>query len=160
MIVYSLSKEKYCKDLSEYRGSGARLYGGRWNPKGVSLLYTAESRALAAMELAVRLDVSDLPEDLVLVVLEVARGRKKDLITEIKNEDLPGDWDCYPNKLSSQRIGEKFVNEGKYLAIKVPSVSIKGDFNYLINPFHVEFNKYVKIITVELFSYEPRLRKP
>lgn len=156
MIVYRLSREKYCKDLT---GTGARLYGGRWNPKGVSLLYAAESRALAAMELAVRLDISDLPEDLVMVSLEVARGRKKDLLTELKKEDLPPDWDSYPHKQSSQKIGQDFVNETKYLALKVPSVSIRGDFNYLINPFHAEFNKYVRIAAIEPFSYDPRLGK-
>jgi RES domain-containing protein len=30
-----------------YSGEGARLFGGRWNPKGVPLVYTAESRVLA-----------------------------------------------------------------------------------------------------------------
>ena len=47
------------------------MYGGRWNPKGIALLYTAESRALAAMKLAVHIDLNDLPEDLVSIIVEL-----------------------------------------------------------------------------------------
>lgn len=50
-VVYRLAQEKYASDLF---GTGARLYGGRWNSPGLGVLYTAGSRALAAMELAVR----------------------------------------------------------------------------------------------------------
>ncbi|MDH3556285.1 MAG: RES family NAD+ phosphorylase, partial [Deltaproteobacteria bacterium] len=43
MVVYRIAKEKYIRDLA---GTGARLSGGRWNNKGVGILYASESRAL------------------------------------------------------------------------------------------------------------------
>ncbi len=37
-----------------FSGEGARLYGSCWNPKGVPLVYTAESQALAVLEILVQ----------------------------------------------------------------------------------------------------------
>jgi RES domain-containing protein len=36
---------------SAFSGEGARLYGGRWNHKGVPMVYTAGSQSLAMLEL-------------------------------------------------------------------------------------------------------------
>ncbi len=47
MIVYRIAKTKYINDFS---GSGARLYGGRWNHKGVGIIYTSGTRSLATVE--------------------------------------------------------------------------------------------------------------
>lgn len=47
MRVYRIAKTKYIRDLS---GTGARIYGGRWNKKGLGILYTSENRALATVE--------------------------------------------------------------------------------------------------------------
>ena len=52
MIVYRITKSPYRKDLS---GMGAKLYGGRWNSKGIPLIYCSESRALAYAEVAIHL---------------------------------------------------------------------------------------------------------
>ena len=41
-------------------GEGARLYGGRWNSAGASIVYTAGSQSLAALEIVVHLDSSEL----------------------------------------------------------------------------------------------------
>ena len=36
---------------SAFSGEGARLFGGRWNRPGQPLVYTAESRSLALLEM-------------------------------------------------------------------------------------------------------------
>ncbi|MDO8714469.1 MAG: RES family NAD+ phosphorylase [Polynucleobacter sp.] len=41
---------------SALTGEGARLFGGRWNRPGQSVVYTAESRSLALLELLVQDD--------------------------------------------------------------------------------------------------------
>ena len=57
-----------------FSGEGARLYGGRWNPKGWEVVYTAESQSLGLLELMVQDDPlrahyvlipAQLPADLV-----------------------------------------------------------------------------------------------
>ncbi|MBP7442407.1 MAG: RES family NAD+ phosphorylase, partial [Thauera sp.] len=34
-----------------FSDEGARLHGGRWNPKGHGVIYTAESQSLALLEM-------------------------------------------------------------------------------------------------------------
>ena len=45
---------------SVFSGEGARLYGGRWNSPGVSLIYAAGSLSLAQLELLVHLKSADI----------------------------------------------------------------------------------------------------
>ena len=60
MIVYRLSREKYARDLS---GEGARKAGGRWNSRGIPLVYTSQSISLCALEVAVHLPLGMAPKD-------------------------------------------------------------------------------------------------
>ncbi|MEI6388525.1 MAG: RES family NAD+ phosphorylase [Spirochaetota bacterium] len=46
MKVFRIAKRDFIGDLS---GEAARLFGGRWNKKGTSLLYTVPSRMLAGV---------------------------------------------------------------------------------------------------------------
>ena len=66
--VHRITRSKYANDL---RGYGAFLPGGRWSNKSQYLFYTASSRALAVMELAVRLEPDELPDDLVMVTITI-----------------------------------------------------------------------------------------
>jgi RES domain-containing protein len=50
------------------------------------------------------------------------------------------------------------LKKNEFLVLKVPSVVVKGDFNYLINPGHIEINR-VKIKSIESFSFDVRLFK-
>jgi len=50
MNVFRLSKSEFSNDLW---GNGAEKSGGRWNSKGVAMLYTSASRALCTTEIAV-----------------------------------------------------------------------------------------------------------
>ena len=61
MRVYRLCRASY----PPYDGEGARRAGGRWNSKGVRVVYMSENRSLAVLEILVHLsDV--LPDKYVL----------------------------------------------------------------------------------------------
>lgn len=52
MILHRITSKAYIQDKS---GKGAMLYGGRWNPKGIRMLYTSESLSFATLETIVNL---------------------------------------------------------------------------------------------------------
>jgi len=70
--------------------------------------------------------------------------------------ELPKDWNAIPHSNSTQLIGDKFLDQEKHLVMKVPSVVVSGDFNYLINPRHIFFPK-IKILKIEPFQFDERL---
>ena len=150
MIVYRLIKEKYKNDLS---GKGAEKAGARWNSKGKAMLYTSESRSLCTAEVAVHTPLGNIPLNYFLLEIEIPDNIK---FIEIKNEDLPSDWKSLPHSNSTQLIGDEFLDKGKYLFLKVPSVVVQGDYNYLVNPTHKLFSE-VKIHKSEPFHFDERL---
>ena len=152
MIVYRLAKKKFCNDLS---GRGAELAGGRWNSKGIAMLYTSQSRALCLAEIAVNLPIGIVPLDYYLVEIEFPDSLQ---ISEIDYKMLRKDWNSFPYSSETQLLGDEFVFENKSLILKVPSAVVQGDFNYLINPKHSEIHK-LKINKTELFSFDERLFK-
>jgi len=150
MIVFRLSKQKFASDLS---GKGAEKSGGRWNSQGTALVYTSESRALCTTEIAVHTPLGNLPLDYQLISIEIPGYIQ---IMELAAEELPLKWKSIPHSHSTQVIGDNFVSEGKFLVLKVPSVVVPGEYNYLLNPNHPEFNK-VKIKSIEPFNFDERL---
>lgn len=150
MRVYRLSKKKYVDDLS---GKGAEMTGGRWNKAGTKLLYTSDSRALCTAEIAVHTPIGIIPTDYYLITIEIA---DKIEINQLDIAKLPPDWKSFPHSHTTQQIGEDFVTKKDYLVLKVPSAVVQGDYNYLINPLHKDFDK-VKIVDKEVFSFDERL---
>ena len=71
-------------------------------------------------------------------------------------DTLKNDWMSPSSQKHTQRIGDLFVEKNEHLVLKVPSVIVPGDSNYLMNPLHPNFEK-VKILKTELFSLDSRL---
>jgi len=152
MIVYRLAKKKFCNDLA---GRGAELAGGRWNSKGVAMLYTSQSRALCLAEIAVNLPIGIVPIDYYLVEIEIPDSVN---IAKINLKELKADWNSFPHSSETQQLGDEFIFESKSLVFKVPSAVVQGDFNYLVNPKHSDFHQ-IKINHTELFSFDKRFFK-
>ncbi|MFD2999223.1 RES family NAD+ phosphorylase [Pontibacter toksunensis] len=150
MIVYRLSRGKYRNDLS---GRGAELAGGRWNSKGIAILYTSESIALCTVEIAVHMPLGIVPADYFLVRIYLPDEVP---LQELADEELPADWKSFPHANSTQEIGDAFVMESEYLIMKVPSATVQGNYNYLVNPRHPEFNKVAALEAVP-FEFDKRL---
>jgi RES domain-containing protein len=152
MIVYRLSRQKYKDELS---GFGASLNGQRWNSKGTEVVYTAQTRALANSEVAVHISLGILPSDYFMV--EVFIPDIVDIL-EIKVEGLPEGWNYLPSTPDSQFVGDNLVKENKFAVLKVPSVVVKGEFNFVLNPKHKDFS-LIKILSSEPFPFDRRFFK-
>ncbi|MGB7784572.1 MAG: RES family NAD+ phosphorylase [Salinimicrobium sp.] len=150
MKVYRLSRKKYAEELS---GKGAAIVGGRWNSRGTQIIYTAESRALALAEVAVHLTVATLPEDFMMVEIELPDEIE---IADLDTEQLPKRWNVFPYNLATQEFGDEFVRTAEKAVLRVPSAVVPGDFNYLINPKHADFSR-IKISKTEAFPLDNRL---
>lgn len=146
MRVYRLCKSKFSSDLS---GKGAELAGGRWNSKGKAMLYTSQSRALCTAEIAVHTPLGNIPKDYEIIEINLPDLVK---IKELAFEDLPKDWKSIPQSYSTQKIGDAFLDDKKELILKVPSVVVQGDFNFLINPLHPKF-KELDINLIQPFEF-------
>lgn len=154
MIVFRIEREKYLE--TTLNGVGASMSKGfRWNSFNTKLIYTAESRALATLEVSVHLDLSqDLPSDRFYVAIEIPDNLT---ILEVKVEDLAEDWDAKPPTFITQTIGDDFVNYNEAAVLKVPSSIVPQEYNYLINPQHKDASK-IKVIEVTNMVFDFRLK--
>ncbi len=150
MKVFRLSRKKYADDLS---GKGSAKSGNRWNSKGIEMLYTAESRALAMAEVIVHLSLASLPNDYMMIEIEIPDTVE---IEVLKPHDLDTNWNSNPPRSQTQILGDNFIYSKKYCVLKVPSAVVKGDFNYLLNPKHEDIKK-IKIIAMTNFPFDERI---
>lgn len=155
MKLFRIEREKYLN--TTLSGIGASMDdGNRWNSRFTRLVYTAESRALALLEVAVHLDLSeDLPTDRFLVEIEVPDDVT---VQEIRQENLPADWNEHPPTTSTQTIGDDFVFQNTALLLRVPSCLVPDEFNYLINPHHVEMQG-VQVSKTLVMGFDGRLSR-
>lgn len=155
MRVFRIERQKYL--ASTLKGIGAALTEGyRWNSLNTYLVYTAESRALATLEVSVHLDLNeDLPTDRYYVEIDIPDDI---LILEVSTEDLPDDWDSRPPILETQYIGDDFVADNEAAVLKVPSCIVHSEYNYLINPNHPD-TSLIEVISETPFQFDPRFRK-
>jgi len=155
MKVFRIEREKYLK--TTLTGIGASMSTGyRWNSLNTKLVYTAESRALATLEISVHLDLSeDLPQDRYYIEIDIP-----DDITfqEVLIKDLPDNWDSKPPILTTQIIGDDFVSQNIACVLKVPSSIVPQEYNYLINPNHSDFKK-IKIISKTRMKFDSRFQQ-
>jgi RES domain-containing protein len=135
-----------------FSGEGARIHGGRWNSKGTAIVYTSGSLSLAAMEIMVHLPAAALLDRYVTIAVEIDEH-----LVEAFTE-LPDDWNSRPAAPSTKNIGDRWVAENRSVVLKIPSVIVPAEHNYLLHPGHPDW-LYIRIQEPASFSFDPRLAK-
>jgi RES domain-containing protein len=135
-----------------FTGEGARIYSGRWNNKGVALVYTSSTISLASMEILVNLPSASLLENYVRIAVDF----EEDLVEELK--ELPKKWNSRPLSPATKKIGDQWVRENRSAILKVPSVVVPAEDNYLLNPNHPDWPR-IKIEDPIVYNFDPRFAK-
>jgi len=139
---------------SALSGEGARLYGGRWNPKGVPLVYMAANQSLAILEMLVQ----DQPLRARYMMIEV-RIPSAVTIDRVRVADLPAAWRDIGARGTLQAIGAEWARKRSAAVLAVPSAIVPAESNYLLNPLHPDF-KRIKVGKPNTVETDLRLIKP
>ena len=99
------------------------------------MVYTAESIALATLELLVRVNQR---KHLNRYVRMSVRFSSEHVTVP---GSLPAGWDVHPYSSVSQSVGDEWVRSQRSLVLKVPSVVEPMESNYLINPLHPDYSE-------------------
>jgi RES domain-containing protein len=131
MRIWRLCRAPYAAEA--FSGEGARRFGGRWNSRGVPMVYASTSLALAAIELFVHLEPGQAPDDLVCISALLPEGEPA---LTLHSAELPTAWWTDSAADATRDLGDGWIAGHSSLALLVPSVPIRSEWNVLANPLH------------------------
>ncbi len=151
MELFRISQEKYAEDLS---GNGARLYGGRWNSEGLFAVYTSSTRSLALLETLAHTPAKMLNEK---VYMLITFSVPDTLYPEVLDRSmLTAGWDAPDTRPLTKKLGDKFLKAKSSVLLAVPSVLIREELNFVINPLHPEMKK-LKLVNKRRINFDSRI---
>jgi RES domain-containing protein len=118
------------------------------------MVYTAGSLSLAALEILVHLDAPEILGRYVSIPVRFDDS----ICARPDPASLPADWAREPAPLSTQALGSQWVEEARCAVLAVPSVVVRMEWNFLINPNHPDIDR-IEIGVAADFRFDPRLVK-
>ena len=134
--------------------TGSYAYGGRWNPKGVPVLYTSITFAEGMLELLAHSSVPrHPPRDHLVWLIEIP----DDAGVAVLEPPYPDGWDHSDDYSVGITLARPWLEAGKDLSLRVPSVpGAPVEHNVVINARHPGFSRLRLIETVGPV-YDPRV---
>ena len=105
--AWRITKTKFAS--SPLNAEGARLYGGRWNSPGVSVVYFAESISLAVLEVLVHVQSTRVLDSYSLVRIDF----EPFMVQSIAANALPATWADFPAPRELQALGDAWVESSE-----------------------------------------------
>lgn len=130
MEVYRIEKQQFLPTILD--GIPGEKFSFRWNSKGHPIVYAAGSRSLALVEKMANIGMQygGIPPAFFIAVIEIPNKAYR----KISAEDLSENWNVLSEySQETQTIGDAFLNSDE-LALYVPSVIVKNEYNILLNP--------------------------
>lgn len=109
MQVWRICREQHVACAPS--GIGAEKVGGRWNHKGLPMVYASPTLSLAVLELFVHLEPNLMPSDLCAVSAIVPEDASTEMLSI---EDLPLNWRDYPAPARLQDLGTQWLREQRH----------------------------------------------
>jgi RES domain-containing protein len=151
MRIWRICRAPYAAEA--FTGEGARRFGGRWNSHGVPMVYASSSLALAAIELFVHLEPGQAPGDLVCISAQLPEGEPA---RTLKTKELPPSWWSDAAAGATRDLGDAWIRGRSSLALLVPSVPIRAEWNVLVNPLHPRIST-LQIEPSQHFVFDERM---
>lgn len=153
MPVFRVCARKHA--ASALSGEGARLAGGRWNPRGLPAVYAAGSRSLAILEAFVHFDPEESPSDLVIVPVEIPNGLAR---VRRSARELPRNWRDFPAPGVLQELGGAWLRKRETAVLVVPSAIVPEEEIFILNPLHPDTGA-IKARKPQPFAFDRRMFK-
>ena len=156
-VAYRIGTDTPDYEAHDLSGKGAGITGGRWNEKGVAVVYAAESRSLACLETLVHLAAGGLPFNRYLVEISIpdpvwAAAHR------LTPASLPVGWDAEPAGRASIGFGTAWLRSAGSAVLVIPSVILPEEFCVLVNPAHPSSTSIVAV-KLRRWLYDPRLTR-
>jgi len=119
---------------SLFDGTGAALYGARWNSPGRSVIFAATTYAGAMLEILARAGIGQVPRHTRWIEINIPEGISRECLDP---DSLPG-WDK-DDCIASRSFGDTWLEQGRTAVLVVPSIVTRREQNLLINPAHPDF---------------------
>ena len=156
--VWRIAPDTPDYEADDLSGKGAEKTGGRWNRKGVAMLYCSSTVALACLETLVHLaGAAPLPLNryLVKIVIPPSAWRQRTILQPAGHVG----WDSVPPGIVSIAWGNDWARCASSLIAEVPSVIVPEEANILINPRHRDV-KRLRARKARRWTYDPRVARP
>ena len=117
------------------------------------MVYTAQSQALAVLEMLVHIDASDLLRHYRLISVSIDKA----MVQVVDPASLPQNWRRRPAPAWLRSIGDRWVASDESAVLQIPSVVVPGERNFLVNILHPDFRR----LTIDRpvpFRLDPRLK--
>lgn len=149
MIVYTTRTEKHAYSLT---ASGV---ANRWNKNQEYVIYSGNHSALSALELIAHRSSIRAYQNykIMFIALSVTDAD----IKTIEIDDLPTNWKSIKAYPQLQQMGSKWYQSQENLILKVPSILVPIENNYIINTTHPLFSERVSLLKTEDFFWDNRL---
>ena len=159
-IVYRSSTPRYATETDLLTGHGSRLFGGRWNPVGVALVYASLTPETAMAETLAHnryygIAIADaMPRMFVAIavklqtVLDLRIGDLRRRLQVSEERILTEDWRKEVREGRepiTHRLG-RAAHSGIWEALIVPSAADRNGYNLLVFPDKLQAGSEVKVL--------------
>lgn len=154
---------EYAQHLEEaLSGEGARRYGGRWNEKGVRVVYLSSHLGLAALEKFVHAVPAGRGVALYAVAIDIPSPH---LEAASRPDQLPDGWRDAEPGAGAMAWGSQWARSRRSVIALVPSALLpltcfehSWEYNLMLNPEHDAMGE-LRILERPRYSFDPRMWK-